>query len=186
MDIIPFNLHITILLSIVVYAVYRRSKSPLILASMYTAFFLLSNYTNNLTLEYDVDYPVQSLLAVVLTWSLVNYASRMKRCLFVDGFLYFSYLAIISILLMLLAYIYLTGYQYIFATGIFLQLQLWYQIADIIMMIGVINGDTARDLHINIRQFSNSFNRVFSSRYSVNNKEAQSWSPQIKRTSEYR
>ena len=87
---------------------------------------------------------------------------------------------------MFLAYIYLTGFWYLYATSIFLQLQLWYQIADIIMMIGVINGDTTRDLYIDIGQPGSHINSVFPDRYFTENQKTHSWQKKEFRTPEHR
>jgi hypothetical protein len=186
MNVIPVELHITILIFLAGFAATRRTKAPLFLTTMYAALFILATYTQNLALEYSIDYRSQALFASLLTWLLISYAYRMKRSVFVDGFLCFSFFAIINTLVMFLAYTNLTGSLYVSTVGLCLTLEFLFQMVDIIMLMGIINGDPARDIHIDFRQFSLRFNSVFSSRLLGKNQKAPPWSQGIKRSAGHR
>ncbi len=70
---------------------------------------------------------------------------------------------------MFYAYKELTGFMYIYSVSMFLNFEAWFQIVDIIMLMGIISGDPTRNIHVNNGQLSNYFNSLFSGRYSKEN-----------------
>ena len=173
-----FPLHAAILIVACLYAgssAAARDSQPFRLVTMYAAFFFLSKLSEYFTLEYNLEYNLQTLIACFGAWILCMYAASMKRCVYVDVFCALMILAIINQLAMFIAYLNLAGLSYILAVGIYESLAFSFSILDIFVLFLVINGNNTPSDAVDSRQRTSLMDSLPNNYFSASAIQANGW-----------
>ena len=134
-----FPLHCLAIAGLVVFAALRGTSFPLKLTSLYAAFFTASAF---------IAYIGATIELQIVSWFifssiLFNVCINSKRRLYVDMFCLSMIFAIINYSLLFFSYIALSGYAYEAASHLYTVTRVLLSIADIAILIGVVNGSSS-------------------------------------------
>ena len=152
-----FPLHASIIFGVLVFAATRGLRSfPFKLTAMYAAFFIASE----IIYRYKAPEDLQIVTGFIFVSMLYNFCEDSKRRHYVDKFCFVMILAIINYSLLFFSYIALEGDVYGVASHILEVTRVMLGIADICILIGVINGCTGSRAYIELLGFiSNGLSR---------------------------
>lgn len=131
-------LHTLIILGVVAFAATRGLRSfPFYLASMYAAFFYLSDVIYELKIYEEYQMNIGFIFTAMLCWL----CDGEKRRPYVDQFSWLMIFAMINYILLFAFYISLSGYVYedLYRPA-YMGIRVVLMIADIIILVGVVNG----------------------------------------------
>jgi len=161
MYLIPFPIHIFILIGLCIFAAMRGGPFPLKLTLLYAAFFILSSATYYFIDSRNIDYSVQIVTEFALFLGLFNFASNGPRIKYVKRFCAVMILSMINSIYMFICYISLVGEAYGISTIIHSSVSFFLYLAVVASLIGVINGSSG-DIPI-LKRLHNYFADAFSS-----------------------
>jgi len=160
-----FPLQCLAIAGLLALAVYRGNFFPLLLVAVYAAFFILSfGIEPDGFLKLNMEDNDRIWIASGLSTALAVIGLSSKRRLYIDLFSLLMILAIMNYCLILFANIFLaaSAFAYGIVEHIYLVFYILLGVADILVMIGVINGSNDDRVYSGlIDAFDNVFQRVF-------------------------
>ena len=147
-----FPLHTSIIFGVLVFAATRGLRSfPFKLTAMYAAFFIASEiiYRVGATEEFQI------VTAFIFASILLKLCLETKRRLYIDLFCLAMIFAIINYTLLYFSYIGLSGDAYGAASHLCTVTRVLLSIADIILLVGVINGRNSDRVYAGLFSFIN-------------------------------
>lgn len=142
---------------------------------MYTAFFYLSFLAQEIAIAKHLDYKIQPLFAGMLSTLLILYAYSMKRSNWVTAFNAVIFLSMVNTFIMLRVQKSLAGDSLIVFQGVYNTFSTLFMIMDIMIMAGMIYGNSQRINFNGIGQRFRYWISVFSHSVRFENNEAKQW-----------
>ena len=144
-----FPLHCLAIAGLVAFAALRGSAFPLKLTSMYAAFF----YSSAIIAHLDATIEFQIVSWFIFSSILFNTCINSKRRLYIDLFCLSMIFAIITYCLLFFSYIALSGDAYGAASHLYTVVRVLLSIADIVLLVGVVNGSTGDRVYTGLFSF---------------------------------
>lgn len=146
-----FPLHCLAIAGLVAFAALRGSSFPLKLTSLYAAFFTASAIIAYL----EATIELQIVSWFIFSSILFKFCIGTKRRLYIDLFCLLMIFAIMNYTLLYFSYIALSGDAYGVASHLYTVARVLLSIADLVVLVGVINGSSSDRVYTGLFSFIN-------------------------------